>query len=242
MKPVRSRPRRSVFRRRPNLRLKPAHRIALIVFAGCVIVAGWLVTQSGIQWSAPHQWVQQLNELGWLGVGFFISFLAIAIVVGPIPSTPFTIAAGTVWGPNQAGLYGVIGIYLGSLAAYFIGRTLGRSAVKALTGKALYLSKHRGEWYLAWVVMIAHLIPVMPYDLISYGAGISGLSFSRFAIPCLLGVIPCTFLLTHMGAAVMLNLGAALAIALGIITVVGILAWGVRRYNWFGLKEVISFQ
>lgn len=234
--------RTKALRHRRFLGLKPSHWIVLFVTVLCVIGGRWLVTRTGIDWQSPQQWIQQLYGLGWIGILLFISFSAIAIVVSPIPSTPFTIAAGTIWGPVPAGIYGTIGIFLGSIMAYLIGRTWGRATVKVLTGKAIYLSKHRGEKYLGWVVMLTHMIPVIPYDLISYGAGISGLSFIWFALPCLLGITPCTFLLTHLGAAIMLNSGVTLAIALGFIAVIGVLAWGVKQRNWFGLADVISFQ
>jgi uncharacterized membrane protein YdjX (TVP38/TMEM64 family) len=198
--------------------------------------------QADIPWSSPQQWVRHLQDLGWIGVVAFISFLAIAIVIGPIPSTPFTIAAGTVWGPMHAGLYGIIGIFLGSILAYFIGRTLGRSAVKALTGKVIHLSTHRGHWYVGWVVMVTHLIPIMPYELISYGAGMSGLSFPMFSVTCALGIIPSTLLLTHMGEALALNLPVALAIAFILFVIVGTFAWGVKRHNWLGIKDIVVFQ
>lgn len=223
-------------------RPKVAHWIALGVFLGCAIAALYLATQANINWDEPQQWMQQLSELGWMGIVFFVLFLATAIVIGPIPSTPFTIASGAIWGPNLAAFYGTIGIFMGTIIAYFIGRTLGRSAVKALTGKAVYFSTHRGETYLGWVILITHMIPIMPYELISYGAGISGLSFSLFSMTALLGIIPCTLMLTHMGAALTLNLWLAGAIALTFVTVVATLTWGVRKHNWFGLKEVISFH
>lgn len=225
-----------------SFRQNRSHQIALAVFLGCAIATLWLFTQSGIDWSEPETWMQQLAGLGWIGILGFILFLAIAIVIGPIPSTPFTIASGAIWGPMHAGLYGIIGIFLGSLIAYFIGRTLGRSTVKALTGKAVYFSTHRGEWYLGWVVMLTHLIPIMPYELISYGSGITGLSLPLFASTCLLGIIPCTLMLTHVGAALTLNMWAAVAIVLTFVSVVGTLAWGVKRHNWFGLQEVILFH
>ncbi|MGF1603923.1 MAG: TVP38/TMEM64 family protein [Thermosynechococcaceae cyanobacterium] len=139
---------------------------------------------------------------------------------------PFTVAAGIVWGPLPAAIYSVIGLYVGSLIAYFIGRTWGRSIAKVLTGKAIYISKHRGDRYLGTIVLVAHLIPVMPYDLISYGAGISGLSFRWFAIPCLLGLIPCVLLLTHVGAALTLNFATTVVVTLAFVLVMGILAWG----------------
>lgn len=214
--------------------------IALIALIGFAIATFSFLISSELDVATFQNWLQQLDS--WQGITVFIVFVALAIVIGPIPSTPFTVAAGLLWGPLPAGLYGSIGVYLGCVSAYWIGRTLGRSAVQALTGKAIYLSKRRGERYLSWVIWITHLIPVFPFDLVSYGAGISGLPFKRFALPCLLGVIPCTLLLTHAGAALTLNIGMVVAIALVLLILFGTLIWGVRKYNWFALKEIIVFQ
>ncbi|MGF1603924.1 MAG: hypothetical protein ACFCU8_18285 [Thermosynechococcaceae cyanobacterium] len=73
---------------RTSRRLKSAHWVALMGFAVCAIAGGWLLTRSGITWDAPQQWIAQLSNLGWVGITFFISLLAIAIVISPIPSTP----------------------------------------------------------------------------------------------------------------------------------------------------------
>jgi len=136
----------------------------------------------------------------------------------------------------------VIGIYLGSLAAYFIGRTLGRSVVRALLGKMIYFSSHRGEIYLGWLVFVTHSMPFLPYDLVSSGAGISGLSFPIYAVACLLGVIPCIFFLTFMGSAITGGPGIALGIVLLFGLALLLLPLGVKRYNWWGLRDVIRVE
>jgi uncharacterized membrane protein YdjX (TVP38/TMEM64 family) len=216
--------------------------IALAVFLLCLAIAIWVVMQSGIDFSEPETLMQSIQALGWRGVLLYIGFLAVAIVIGPIPSTPVTIAAGAVWGAVPAGVYGATGIFLGSIIAFFIGRTLGRSAVQALTGKVLYLSNHRGEAYLGGLVFMMHLIPIMPYELISYGAGISGMPAFTYALTSLLGIIPCTFLLTHMGSAFTVNLPVAIALVMGFLLAIVVLPLGVKRYNWLGLRDVIRVE
>jgi uncharacterized membrane protein YdjX (TVP38/TMEM64 family) len=184
--------------------------------------------------------VASIQASGQLGVGLYIGLVMIAIVIGPIPSTPVTVAAGAIWGPIQAGLYGSVGVYLGSLAAYFIGRTLGRSVVRALLGKVIYFSSQRGELYLGWLVFLSHLMPFLPYDLVSYGAGISGLSFPIYAVACLAGVIPCVFMLTFMGAALTGPLAVGVALLFGLLLI--LLPWGIGRYNWLGLRDLIRVE
>jgi len=216
--------------------------IALGLLLCCGLVAIWLLTQSGLDITKPHEMVESIKALGWVGILIYIGFLIIAIVIGPIPSTPVTIAAGAIWGPVTAGIYGVIGIYIGSLLAYFIGRTLGRSVVRALLGKMIYFSSHRGEVYLGWLVFVTHSMPFLPYDLVSYGAGISALSFPIYASACLLGVIPCIFFLTCMGAAITGGPGIGLGIVLLFGLALVLLPLGVKRYNWWGLRDVIRVE
>lgn len=220
----------------------PQNSIAAGLLLLCLTLAGWLFTQSGIDFSNPELLVKSIQSLGWIGLLLYIGILFLAIVIGPIPSTPITVAAGAIWDPFLAGLFGIVGIYLGSLAAYFIGRTLGRSVVRALLGKVIYLSNHRGEVYLGWLVFLSHLMPFLPYDLVSYGAGISGLSFPIYALSCLLGVIPCIFFLTYLGSTLTGGwvLGLAIALLFGLLLV--ILPWGVKRYNWLGLREIIRVE
>ncbi len=162
--------------------------------------------------------------------------------MSPIPGVPLTVAAGAVWGTFLPGIYSVIGGFLGGLIAYFIGRSLGRTAVYALTGKVIYFTKDRGEIYLGWLILIARLLPVLSFDLISYGAGITGLSLTIYATATLMGMIPSTFFLTYMGAS--FQVGKILGVVLLIIFVfllVG-LPWGVKRYNWFGLQDIIRVE
>lgn len=222
--------------------LNGSNGLALGCLAAFLVAGWWVLTRSGIDLSNPNQVLQALGQSGWVGILSYIGLVAIAIIVGPIPSTPFTIAAGAVWGGVAAGIYGTLGLFIGSVAAYFIGRTLGRTAVKALTGKVLRLSNHRGERFLGWLVFFMHVIPVMPCEFISYGAGISGMSTSTYVFASLLGIIPSTFLLTTVGSALTMNLPLAIALGMLFLSVLVILPWGIRRYNWWGLREVIHFE
>lgn len=244
MTQLKSRPKRRVGspQRLSQALQTPQNLLALALLFLCVLIAFWLLTRSGLDLTQPNEMAESIQALGWVGILIYISFLVIAIVIGPIPSTPVTIAAGAIWGPVTAGIFGVVGIYLGSLAAYFIGRTLGRSVVRALLGKTIYFSSHRGEVYLGWLVFVTHSMPFLPYDLVSYGAGISGMSFPIYAVACLMGVIPCIFFLTCMGAAMTGGMG----LGIGAVALFGLLLLllpiGIKRYNWWGLRDVIRVE
>lgn len=147
-----------------------------------------------------------------------------------------------VWGPIWAGIYSIIGGFLGGLLAYFIGYTLGRSAVRALTGKLIYFSKNRGEVYLGWVIFITRLLPILSFDLISYGAGITGLSLPIYATATLLGMIPSTFFLTFMGSTFAVSLPFGIVLSVLFLTFLIGFPYGIHRYNWFNMRDIIHVE
>jgi uncharacterized membrane protein YdjX (TVP38/TMEM64 family) len=229
-------------RRKKQRFLNRQNAIALSILLLCLLICGWLWVQPDFDLFSAQGLEQAIQSWGWLGVLIYIGILILSVVISPIPSAPLAVAAGMVWGPIWAGIYSVIGGFLGGLLAYFIGYTLGRSAVHALTGKLIYFSKNRGEVYLGWVIFITRLLPALSFDLVSYGAGIAGLSLPIYATATLLGMIPSTFFLTFLGATftVGLPLGIVFSI-LFLILLIG-LPYGIHRYNWFNMRDIIRVE
>lgn len=231
-------------RKRQRLKslLNQQNVLALGVLLLSLLVYIWVSTQVDANLLTPEGLQQAVTDAGIWGVLVYIAVIALAVVMSPIPGAPLTIAAGAVWGAIPAGIYSVIGGFSGSLIAYFIGRSLGRSAVKALTGKIIYFSKEKGEWLLGGLIFVTRLLPVLSFDLISYGAGLAGLSLPIYASSTLLGMIPSTLLLTYLGEAFTLGTRAAIALSLLFIVLLVLLPWGIRRYNWFGLRDIVRIE
>ncbi|KAI9130228.1 TVP38/TMEM64 family protein (plasmid) [Acaryochloris sp. CCMEE 5410] len=214
--------------------------IAFLLLIGCLLACWWIYSPPDL--SSPETFRQTVINAGWLGPFVYIGIVALSVVISPIPGAPIAVAAGAIWGSLVAGIYSVMGGFIGSLVAYYIGCTLGRSTVYALTGKLIYFSKERGELYLGWLIFLTRLLPVLSFDLMSYGAGITGLSLPIYASATLLGMIPSTLLLTYMGSAFTIGLPAGIALsAIFLILLVG-LPWGIRRYNWFGMQNIIRVE
>ena len=51
-----------------------------------------------------------------------------------------------------------------------------------------------------WMIMLSRLMPFISFDLISYAAGITALSYGRFLFATAIGILPASFLLAHFGA------------------------------------------
>lgn len=184
-----------------------------------------------------HAVTQQFGAVAPL---LYILLIAITVVIGTIPGLPLVCAAGIAWGGLLGGVYSILGGFLGSLIAYGLGRTLGNSAIKALTGKTCTLAEHKGERFIISLIFITRLVPIFPFDLISYGAGVARLSFPLYAGATLLGMIPPTFAFSFVGTASVLNSTSSWTIwpAIGVVLVVA--PWIVWRYNCFQIKDMIQ--
>ncbi len=229
-------------RQRLKFLLNRQNLIALAVLLLSLLVYAWVSTGIDANLLTPEGLRQAVTNAGTWGILVYIAVIALAVVMSPIPGAPLTIAAGAVWGAIPAGIYSVIGGFSGSLIAYFIGRSLGRSAVKALTGKIIYFSKEKGEWLLGGLIFVTRLLPVLSFDLISYGAGLTGLSLPIYAVSTLFGMIPSTLLLTYLGEAFTLGARAVITLSLLFVVLLVLLPWGIRRYNWFGLRDVVRIE
>jgi uncharacterized membrane protein YdjX (TVP38/TMEM64 family) len=218
--------------RRQNLVASGVLGLSLLVYL-------WASHRADVNPLTPQGLKQLIDRSGVWGILAYVAIIALTVVVSPIPGAPLTMAAGAVWGAIPAALYSVIGGFVGGLIAYFIGRSLGRSAVKALTGKAIYFSKERGECLLGGIIFVTRLLPVLSFDLISYGAGLTNLSLPIYVTSTLFGMIPSTLLLTYMGQSFTVGLPLGIALSVIFVILLVLLPWGIRRYNWFGLQDII---
>ena len=53
-----------------------------------------------------------------------------------VPASPMMITGGIVFGPLWGTIYNMVGTFLGGVATYFLGRSLGRDLVQHLLGEA----------------------------------------------------------------------------------------------------------
>ena len=120
----------------------------------------------------------------WMSV-LFILLQFSQVVLLPIPSTVTVVAGSALFGPFLGSVYSLIGIMLGSVVAFLIGRYAGYRVVAWIVGRETldkWLLKIRGKDKLFLSAMF--LLPVFPDDVLCFVAGLSSMSVWLF-----LGVI-----------------------------------------------------
>lgn len=81
------------------------HTVALTILSSSLVAYWWLKTQGDVSLLQPEGLKQAINGYGIVGILVYISVIALAVIMSPIPGAPLTVAAGAVWGAFWAGLY-----------------------------------------------------------------------------------------------------------------------------------------
>ncbi len=140
-----------------------------------------------------------LEELGLWGPAAVIALMTTAILVSPLPSAPIALASGAIYGHFWGGLYVLAGSQLGAMAAFGLSRVLGHDMLRDLLGDRLRVGLAGSQNFLMGTVFVSRLLPFISFDIVSYAAGLTILTFWRFAFATLAGIIPASFLLAHFG-------------------------------------------
>ncbi|HET8578206.1 MAG TPA: TVP38/TMEM64 family protein, partial [Methylomirabilota bacterium] len=149
----------------------------------------------------PHFLKKNLREWGVLAPVVFIVLQALQVIISPIPGEATGFLGGYLFGERLGLFYSTIGLTIGSLGAFGIGRWIGAHYVKSLVSQETwarmgFIVEAEG----AILCFIIYLIPGLPKDMVCYLFGISPMPLWVFAAVSTLGRIPGTWVLSAQGA------------------------------------------
>lgn len=174
----------------------------LITIIVLVLSFNWWGSKVGLPLEFPdgaslRLWFDQLGVWGPVAV---IAAMVIAILISPIPSAPIALAAGAIYGHFWGTLYVLTGAEVGAIAAFSLSRFLGYDFLRNWFGEKITRGMVGSQNFLMLSVFASRLLPFISFDIVSYVAGLTPLSFWRFAIATFAGILPASFLLAHFGS------------------------------------------
>lgn len=147
-----------------------------------------------------------------------ISFILMILqsIAAPLPAFLITFANAALFGWVKGAMLSWTSAMAGAALCFYIARFLGRGTVEKLTSKlAIDSIDEFFEKYGKYTILIARLLPFMSFDLVSYAAGLTSMSFVTFFIATGIGQLPATIIYSYVGG--MLTGGAKLMMV-GILT------------------------
>lgn len=173
---------------------------------------------------------------------FFV--MIIQAVVAPIPSEGILILAGGAFTLSYGFPAGVmvavfssgLGGICGALVSYTISRMGGRPIAKRLLSERTLSSADAWFYkYGGWAVLIGRLMPFIPFDAISYGAGLTKMKTSSFLSATIIGIFPRSFLYVYIGYLIeqSMSTGQVELLFLVIMTVLALAVLLIFLYRYY---------
>ncbi|NIO04958.1 MAG: hypothetical protein GTN74_10175 [Proteobacteria bacterium] len=185
----------------------------------------------------PKRVQEILLKAGGLAPLLYMIVMALTVVISPIPSVPLDIAAGAFFGPLLGTIYSAVGALGGAVTSFLIARFLGRDFIQIFLGGHINFCTQCSNILLAKVIFLSRLIPIISFDIVSYGAGLTKMSLKAFAVVTFLGMLPLTFVYNYFGSALVVSRGIALVSGLVIILFVFVFPRLIEQYDFLSLRR-----
>lgn len=158
-----------------------------------------------------------------------ISFVLMVLssVVAPIPAFLITLSNAAIFGWVKGALLSWSSAMAGAALCFFISRILGRDiALKFTTNDGLKSVDNFLKKYGVFAILVMRLLPFVSFDLVSYAAGLTPVSFLGFFAATGIGQLPATIVYSYVGSALTggaqkLFMGLLILFAMTIIIAVG---------------------
>ncbi len=162
--------------------------------------------------------------------GPLVFVLAYALLTfAPFPKAFLSIAAGLLYGLAAGVALVFVAAMIGAVGAFALGRRLGRAAVERFAGlrvaKVDALLRDRG----LLAVISLRLIPVAPFTVVNYGAGMSAVSTRDYVLGTLVGMLPGTVSYVAIGAYGLDAVSSPASLAAVAVAAVGVVVVLVAR-------------
>lgn len=213
-----------------------------LLMAFCLIttaIVGYLL--GGIDANLIQSWLKAAGI--WAPIIYIIIYVVATILI--LPSTALNLTGGAIFGVWMGTFWTSIAAIIAAIAAFLFARTIGHEIVsQRLAGRWQALDAEIQQGGLFYMFAI-RLMPIMPYGLVNFAAGLTSIRFQDYLLGTTLGTVPGILPFVMLGSSGLkairtgdiLPLVSALAL-IGIL--VGGATWYRRRRSFPSHKNVIA--
>ncbi|WP_323794323.1 TVP38/TMEM64 family protein [Nocardioides sp.] len=134
----------------------------------------------------------------WGPLAFLALYLGLSLI--PCPKALLTAAGGALFGLVPGAALSLLAALVGAVISFGIGRLLGRDLVDRLTRGRLAEVDHLLRDHGLTSVVVARLIPLVPYIVINYAAGLTGIRLRHYVLGTAVGMVPGSLAYAALGA------------------------------------------
>jgi uncharacterized membrane protein YdjX (TVP38/TMEM64 family) len=142
-------------------------------------------------WQGVVHVLQAVRDAGPAGALLYTAaFVPAALLL--LPSAPLALGAGHAFGAIEGTMIAAVGTSLGATAAFEVGRRVGGDSVRRMLARSRRLSPFTRALENAGfeVVLWLRLSPLVPFYLLNYAFGTTGLRARDYAVATILALVP----------------------------------------------------
>ncbi len=158
-----------------------------------------------------------------------IGLMVFQAVLAPLPAFVVTFANAALFGWVFGAVLSWTGAMLGAMLCYWLAWWYGRDLVERVAPQRTLrqFDELTRRWGM-WAVFVARLLPFVPFDPVSYAAGLARLGFVRFVIATGVGQLPATIVYSMAGDLLAVD-KRLLVGAIALVFVFSVLPWFFKR-------------
>jgi uncharacterized membrane protein YdjX (TVP38/TMEM64 family) len=160
--------------------------LILLTFICLIATALAFYGMSGIQ---PDQLQAGLRQAGiWAPIFYILIYVVATLLI--LPSTALNLTGGALFGPWWGTFWTSVAAVIAAIAAFAFTRTIGRDLVAdrfAGRWQAMDAEIRQGGLFYMFAI---RLLPIIPYGLVNFAAGMTSIRFRDYLIGTLLGTVP----------------------------------------------------
>lgn len=169
--------------------------ILLIVIVATLAITGFVLTDRGVIDVA--RFVEEIRKAAtspWAPVLYIAAYVLLAIFM--IPPILLSIAGTLIWGWWLGGLWELAGAFTGAILPYMLANSLGGDWIRQKVRNRYPEVERTLEKNGTFALLLVRIVPVIPYTLLNYLAGLMKIRPVTYLWVTLVGMIPSIFIFT----------------------------------------------
>jgi len=171
-----------------------------IVAAVLIAFAMVLLVEVGPATGGVEHFRQQLLSYGPWAVVISTGLMIGQAIIAPLPANVVTITNGLVFGPLWGALLSWVTTLIGASLCFMLSRSFGKPFAEKIVGDSLQKAERFFKKYGLQAMFAVRIIPFVPFDAVSYGAGLIGVPFRSFLAATSIGIIPSILIYSYVGS------------------------------------------
>ena len=124
--------------------------------------------------------------------------------------------------------------------SFFLAWWLGRDLIARFLKGHINFCRECSDRLLAKVVFLARLVPLISFDVVSYGSGLTSMSWTRFALASFIGMLPLTFVYVSFGPLISVSTPVAWTGGAVVMALLFLLPRWIEKHDPFSMSRLFE--